>query len=405
MTERRIVNVSQLNAYIKNTLDSDFLLQNIWVRGEISNYRPHYSGHMYMSLKDEGGVMRAVMFKSAAMTLRFVPENGMQVLARGRVSVYPRDGIYQLYVDEMEPEGAGALAIAFEQLKAKLEKEGLFAAERKKAIPRFPNCIGVATSATGAAVQDIFNILKRRWPAAKIVLHPVSVQGEGAAEEIAAAINQFNMEKEADVLIVGRGGGSLEDLWAFNEEIVARAVAASEIPVISAVGHETDFTICDFVADLRAPTPSAAAELAVPDAAEIGLQLAAMKKRLSSVLALSVSRKRERLMRQISRMTAMKHRIEDALYAADALTSRLTHAVTEKIEKKQRLFIENTAKLDALSPMQVLSRGYSVTTTKGGQTVRSVSSLKVGDSIVVRFADGQADCTVEKPERSGEYDV
>ncbi len=401
MTERRIVEVSQLNAYIKNTLDSDFLLQNIWVKGELSNFKLHYSGHMYMNLKDSGGVIRAVMFKGAAASLRFMPENGMQVLARGRVSVFPRDGAYQLYIEEMEPEGAGALHIAFEQLKAKLEKEGLFASERKKPIPKFPRCIGVATSATGAAVQDIFNILGRRWPAAKIVLHPVGVQGEGAAEEIASAIALFNMEKEAEVLIVGRGGGSQEDLWAFNEEIVARAVAASDIPVISAVGHETDFTICDFVADLRAPTPSAAAELAVPDAEEVRQHLAAMEKRLSSVLALSVSRKKERLLRQANRMAALKQRVDDLQYALDSLTTRAVNAVSGKLEETQKLFIQNTAKLDALSPLQVLSRGYSVS-TKEGQAVRSVMALEKGDTLSVRFADGRADCTVEKVERSEE---
>ncbi len=399
MMERRIVAVSQLNAYIKNTLDSDFLLQNIWVRGEISNFRPHYSGHMYMSLKDSDGLMRAVMFKGAAMSLRFVPENGMQVLARGRVSVYPRDGAYQLYIEEMEPEGAGALHIAFEQTKARLEKEGLFAPERKKPIPRFPHCVGVATSATGAAVQDIFNILRRRWPMAKIVLHPVAVQGEGAAAEISAAIDLFNTEKEADVLIVGRGGGSTEDLWAFNEEIVARAVAASDIPVISAVGHETDFTICDFAADLRAPTPSAAAELAVPDGAEILLQLSAAEKRLTSVLALSVSKRRERLQRQVHRMAVQKRRMEDLQYTVDTLTTRAVNAITGKIERGQLGFTQTAAKLHALSPLQVLARGYSVS-TKDGAAVRSVEALRIGDDISVRFADGTADCTVNTVERS-----
>lgn len=393
--------VSQLNAYIKNTLDSDFLLQNIWVRGELSNFKLHYSGHMYMSLKDDGGVLRAVMFKGAAMSLRFLPENGMQVLARGRVSVFPRDGAYQLYIEEMEPEGAGALYVAFEQMKAKLEKEGLFDAARKKPIPRFPACIGVATSATGAAVQDICNILRRRWPLAKIVLHPVAVQGEGAAAEIAAAVTRFNTEKEADVLIVGRGGGSQEDLWAFNEEAVARAVAASDIPVISAVGHETDFTICDFAADLRAPTPSAAAELAVPDAAEIRLQLAAAKRRLASVLSLSVSRKSEKLRRQISRMTVQKRRIEDLQLALDALTNRAADAVNASLEQKKYRFTENATKLNALSPLEVLGRGYSVA-SKDGQAVRTAAALAAGDAVSLRFADGRADCTVNAVERSTE---
>ncbi|MBE7025668.1 MAG: exodeoxyribonuclease VII large subunit [Ruminococcaceae bacterium] len=396
--ERRIVEVSQLNAYIKNTMDSDFLLQNIWVRGELSNFKLHYSGHMYMSLKDSEGVLRAVMFRGAAQSLRFMPENGMQVLARGRVSVFPRDGAYQLYIEEMEPEGAGALSVAFEQMKAKLEKEGLFAPERKKIIPRFPSCIGVATSATGAAVQDICNILRRRWPMAKIVLHPVTVQGEGAAAEIASAIRQFNLEKEADVLIVGRGGGSQEDLWAFNEEILARAVADSAIPIISAVGHETDFTICDFVADLRAPTPSAAAELAVPDREEVLAQLASFGKRISSLLALSVSRKKENLLRLATRMRTQKSRLDDLQYTVDTLTTRAVNMITANLERGESRISENAAKLQALSPLQVLARGYTVG-TKNGQVLRSVGQVIAGDVVSLRFSDGSADCTVETVER------
>ncbi len=397
--ERRIVAVSQLNAYIKNSLDSDFLLQNVWVKGEISNFKLHYSGHMYFSLKDDGGIIKAVMFKSAGMALRFRPENGMQVLARGRVSVFPRDGVYQLYAEEMEPEGVGALYIAFEQMKAKLAAEGLFSEERKKPIPVYPKNIGVVTSATGAAVQDILNILQRRWPLAQIQVYPVLVQGEGAAQEIAKAIRHLNAEKAADVLIVGRGGGSQEDLWAFNEEIVARAVAESQIPVISAVGHETDFTICDFVSDLRAPTPSAAAELAVPDVTEVQMKLSAFEKRLSSVLSLSVSRSREQLTLLANRMSALKRRTDDLQYALDGLTTRAVNAVFLYIEGKNQNVLQNAAKLDALSPLRVLTRGYTVA-LKSGEAVRTVEEIENGDMLSVLFADGSAQCKVETIERN-----
>ncbi len=397
--EKRIVAVSQINAYIKNTLDSDFLLQNVWIKGEISNFKLHYSGHMYLSLKDSGGVLRAVMFKGAGASLRFIPENGMQVLARGRISVYPRDGVYQLYIEEMEPEGAGALYVAFEQLKAKLEAEGLFLQERKQPIPRFPKCVGVVTSATGAALRDILNILNRRWRMCRLVVYPVLVQGEGAAQEIAGAIAHLNMKKAADVLIVGRGGGSQEDLWAFNEEIVARAVANSKIPVISAVGHETDFTICDFVSDLRAPTPSAAAELAVPDEEEIRNQLAAMEKRLSSQFYLLLSQRREKLNHFANRLTVLRRQTDDLQYTLDTLTTRAVNAISARAEAENRRLMQSAATLDALSPLKVLSRGYTVS-TKNGKAVHTVDVLEEGDTICVRFTDGNADCTVEKLERS-----
>jgi len=397
--ERRIVAVSQLNAYIKNSLDSDFLLQNVWVKGEISNFKLHYSGHMYFSLKDDGGVLKAVMFKNAGALLRFKPENGMQVLARGRISVFPRDGAYQLYVEEMEPEGVGALYIAFEQMKSKLAAEGLFSQERKKPIPTYPKNIGIVTSATGAAVQDILNILQRRWPLARIMIYPVLVQGEGAAQEIARAIDHLNADKVADVLIVGRGGGSQEDLWAFNEESVARAVAESKIPIISAVGHEIDFTICDFVADLRAPTPSAAAELAVPDVAEVRMKLSAYEKRLSSVLSLSVSRSREQLTAFTNRFSVLKRRMDDLQYVLDGLTTRAVNAVFSYVEGKNQSILQSTAKLDALSPLKVLTRGYAVA-SKNGEAVRSVDALVNGDVLSVRFADGTTQCTVQTIERS-----
>ena len=264
-----VYSVNELNSYVKRILDNDENLKHIFVTGEISNYKAHYSGHLYMTIKDESASVKAVMFAGNASRLRFRPENGMKVLIFGTVSLFPRDGSYQLYISDMQPDGMGALSVAFEQLKKKLAAEGLFSDSYKKPIPKFPTRIGVITSETGAAVQDIFNVLSRRFPSAEVVLRPTQVQGDGAAQDIAKAIYVFNEYNAADVLIVGRGGGSIEDLWAFNEEVVARAVFASEIPVISAVGHETDYTICDFVADLRAPTPSAAAELAVPDRLEL----------------------------------------------------------------------------------------------------------------------------------------
>ncbi len=399
MTKQNIVTVSQVNAYIKNSLDSDFLLQNIWVKGEISNFKLHYSGHMYFSLKDEGGVLRAVMFKGAGAALRFMPENGMQILARGRISVYPRDGAYQMYVEEMEPEGTGALYIAFEQLKAKLEAEGLFLPERKKPLPQFPSSVGVVTSATGAALRDILNILGRRWPLARVLICPVLVQGAGAAQEIAGAIYELNAKKAADVLIVGRGGGSQEDLWAFNEEIVARAVADSAIPVVSAVGHETDFTICDFVADFRAPTPSAAAELVVPDREEIKNQLISLEKRLSGGLSLMVSRRREQLLGLGGRLSALKQRIEELQYMLDGQTTALLAAMSGMLEEKTKRLMQNTAALDALSPLGVLARGYAVG-TKEGKVIRSAMQIDAGDKIDIRLPDGAASCTVDKVERS-----
>lgn len=392
--EKRIVAVSQLNAYIKNTLDSDFLLQNLWVKGEISNFKLHSSGHMYMSLKDDGGVLRAVMFRGAAASLRFMPETGMQILARGRISVFPRDGAYQLYIEEMEPEGVGALYVAFEQLKEKLEKEGLFSAEHKKQIPRFPARVGVITSMTGAAIQDILNILKRRWPMAEAVVESVRVQGEGAAEEIAAAIDKMNMGNAADVLIVGRGGGSQEDLWAFNMESVARAVFRSHIPIISAVGHETDFTICDFVADLRAPTPSAAAELAVPDAAEIRQRLQEAEKRLCTQLSLLISRKKERIQTLGNRLSLFGRKAEELSLVLDDLTTRAISAVEARLNSANQSLVQTAATLDAMSPLKVLARGYAVGLLDG-KAVRSVQNLHTGDLVSFRFADGTADCRIE----------
>ena len=291
-----VLSVSQLNRYVKSIIEQDYNLQTVFVQGEISNFTNHYrTGHYYMTIKDEYSSIRAVMFKSANSRLRFMPENSMNVIIKGRVSVFERDGQYQLYIDDMQPDGAGALSLAFEQLKNKLAAEGLFDESRKRPIPRFPERVGVVTSPTGAAIRDIINVISRRFPAAELILCPVQVQGASAAGQIKAAIELFNAKKAADVLIVGRGGGSAEELWAFNEEPVARAVAASEIPVISAVGHETDFTICDFAADLRAPTPSAAAEIAVPDITALGELLGSFSRRMNSAIGGTLTHEKARL--------------------------------------------------------------------------------------------------------------
>lgn len=390
----QITTVSQLNAYIKNGFDSDMLLQNIWVKGEISNFKQHYSGHMYMSLKDEGSVIRAVMFRGANTRLIFKPSDGMMVLARGRVSVFERDGQYQLYIDEMQPEGLGELYAAFEQLKEKLRKEGLFEESRKKTIPVFPEKIGVITSLTGAALQDILNILGRRYKLADVYIYPVLVQGAGASEEIANAIKFFNDTKGADVLIVGRGGGSIEDLWAFNEEVTARAIAGSVIPVISAVGHETDFTICDFVSDLRAPTPSAAAELAVPSAEEIKGFLRGAEERLKLALKARVDSEREKLNNLSSAFTekAFKGRTDEARYLIDNNSLKMENYITRILESKKADIREKLAAVDALSPLKVMLRGYSVALNTSGNAIKSIKD--VSQEIKVIVSDGTVRCNV-----------
>lgn len=400
--ERRIATVSQMNTYIKSLLDSVPILKNIWIRGEISNFKKHFSGHMYLTLKDEGGVIRACMFKGANQHLAFMPENGMKVLARGRVGVYERDGQYQLYIEEMEPDGIGDLHVAFEKLKAKLREEGLFDESRKKPIPKFPRAVGVVTSDTGAAVRDIINILTRRYRYADIVLYPVRVQGDGAAKEICAAISYFNQAKNVDVLIVGRGGGSIEDLWAFNEEETARAVAASAIPVISAVGHETDFTICDFAADLRAPTPSAAAELATPSSEQLLSQLAQVKKRLAFLLVSTQKRRRERLLalQNAYGFTGFLSRIQNARLDVDNLHALLYKNARNLVEGKRHALAKQAASLNALSPLAVLERGYALA-YKDGARLASVSDAAAGDELMVRLADGEIDCQVTKVQKKG----
>lgn len=384
-----VYSVAQLNNYVKSVLDNDENLNHLFVTGEISNYKPHYSGHMYMTIKDETASIKAVMFAGNASRIKFKPENGMKVIIFGTVSLFQRDGSYQLYINDMQPDGIGALNIAFEQLKKKLEAEGLFSKDHKKPIPKFPQKVGVVTSATGAAVQDIFNVLKRRYPVAEVVLRPCQVQGEGAANDIANAIKEFNKVKGADVLIVGRGGGSIEDLWAFNEEAVARAVFDSEIPVISAVGHETDVTICDFVADLRAPTPSAAAECAVPDCFELKANLLSYKQRLNTLSKNILESERKRVL-AIEKSGALKNpllKINDSKKDILYLNEKLVNLTSSVIEANRSKVNALCGKLDALSPLGVIARGYSVTKSKE-KIIKSIKDVKIDDEITVNLSDG-----------------
>ncbi len=389
-----VLTVGQINTYIKSIIDGDPNLNYIFVVGEISNFTNHYrTGHYYFTLKDESSAIKAVMFRNSAQRIKFVPENGMRVILRGRVSVFERDGQYQLYVDDMQPDGAGALNLAFEQLKAKLEAQGLFDASRKKPIPEIPERVGVITSPTGAAVRDILNVLGRRFPLAKVVFCPVQVQGVSAAPQIAAAIDLFNRFNAADVLVVGRGGGSIEDLWAFNEEQVALAVSRSSIPVISAVGHETDFTICDFVADLRAPTPSAAAELAVPDWVEQSSYVSGLMLHASSLIRQELADRKVRV-NTLAQSRVLKNPLETVeigRQTLDGLLSRLLFAHRTNFNSSASRFAEACAKLDALSPLKVLSRGYAAVYS-GGKIADSVNKVDMNKNISVRFADGEIEC-------------
>jgi exodeoxyribonuclease VII large subunit len=389
--------VSQLNLFIKDILGQIPVLNNIKIKGEISNFKHHSSGHIYMSLKDEAGVLRAVMFKNAAMYLKFKPENGMQVVAEGRVSVYERDGQYQLYVNSMEQDGKGNLYEQFEKMKERLRQEGLFESKYKKPIPKYPKIIGVVTATTGAAVRDIINILSRRYKAADICLYPALVQGEGAAESIKDGIEFFNQKNACDVIIVGRGGGSIEDLWAFNEELVARAIFASEIPIISAVGHETDFTIADFVADLRAPTPSAAAELAVPSGEELADRIISADLRIRSAaekflkncqLTLKVYSDKQVLKDPVSKIN------EKAIYV-DHLSKMFENAIENAIEEKRKNLGIAVSKLEGLSPLGTLSRGYSVVKNSEGGIVTKVSSVRAGDDLRIMVQDGEIQATAK----------
>ncbi len=390
VNERKALSVTQINLYIKEVISKDDILSDVLVKGELSNFKAHSSGHMYMSLKDESGVMRAVMFRSAAARLNFRPQNGMKVIAHGRVAVYERDGQYQLYIDDMQQEGQGDLYAAFEQLKKKLAAEGLFDPKHKKPLPKYPKKVGVVTAPTGAAIRDIINVLSRRFSYSDVVLYPVLVQGENSAASIVSAIEYFNATKLADVLIVGRGGGSIEDLWSFNEEVVARAIYDSRIPIVSAVGHEIDFTISDFVADLRAPTPSAAAELVVPSQIELNEKFNNVYRMLYRQAMQVIERGRMRVERCSDRPVFKNpvSKINDERQYLDSLSHMFETACKAALRTKRQELAEAAAKLNGLSPLGTLGRGYSLTKDDSGRVVRSVSQVNSGDMINVTVADG-----------------
>ncbi|MBE6605472.1 MAG: exodeoxyribonuclease VII large subunit [Ruminococcaceae bacterium] len=394
--EKNILTVTQLNEYVKMLLDKNQMLASVYIKGEISNFVNHRTGHFYFTLKDEGGTLRAVMFKGANSKLKFLPENGMKVIVHGRVSGFVKSGDYQLYADDMEPDGIGSLYIQYEQLKKKLEAEGLFDISRKKRLPKIPSRVGIITSPTGAAVRDMINVTGRRFPFAKIILYPSLVQGEGAPAQLIRALEYFNLTNGADVIIIGRGGGSIEDLWAFNDEALARAVAASKIPVISAVGHETDFTICDFAADMRAPTPSAAAEIAVPDTTELKRKFTNVISRmeLSLTKKLEASRRRLEGAAKSRVLSNPKYLVEDKRMMLLNTSGRLDNSFFISFEKKKQEFALKTARLEALNPMSVISRGYSAVFLGDGTLVKSVDQVKCGDTFAFKTADGEVDALV-----------
>lgn len=393
--EYQAITVTDLNKYIKEKIAGDENLANVLVKGEISNFKLHYTGHMYFTLKDENSLIKCIMFKTYTPHLKFTPKDGMKVMAFGTVSVFERDGVYQLYCKAMQEDGMGSLYTAYEELKAKLEKEGYFDSSHKKKMPFMPKSIGVLTSNTGAVIRDIINVSTRRNPNVYLKLLPVPVQGEGAAEKIAAGIEFMNEKKLADVIILARGGGSLEDLWPFNEEIVAKAIYNSKLPIISAVGHETDFTIADFVADLRAPTPSAAAELAVPNIADVELKLNTYQNRFRQAL-----RKKTELMRLRYEKCMNSRVFKDPLQKVnenymliDRFVKNMQNSIVTKYKDKKLEAIKLYSKLDALSPLKTLARGYSIT-EKEGKIVHKVSELKQGDRLTLRFGDGKVDAEV-----------
>ena len=395
--QQKIVSVTGLNNIIKAIIDSEPLLVGVCVRGELSNYKMYPSGHHYFTLKDKESSIRCVMFKQSAIKLRFRPENGMMVTAAGRVSVYQRDGTYQLYCTDITPEGAGDLHVAFEQLKARLGGEGLFDIEHKKPLPRYPKCIAVVTSSAGAAVRDIIRVLGERWPMAKVKVFPVRVQGEEAPAEIAGAIAYVDRYKLADVIITGRGGGSIEDLWAFNDERVARAIFACETPVISAVGHEPDVTISDYVADLRAATPSNAAELAVPDKAELSEHIKYQKIRLGQAENKKLAQLSARLKELSSRraMTDPTGYVADRRMQLDSIDERLGSAASRVLTEKKHSLSEAAASLDALSPLKVLARGYSIATYGENKLIKSKKQLPKGKKFKLTLTDGAVHCTAD----------
>ncbi len=397
------ISVTEINTFIKNIFECEPLLSDVLVRGEISNFKAHSTGHLYFSLKDTDSVIRCVMFKSSAQTLPFKPENGMKVIAHGRVSTFVRDGQYQLYCDSLDADGIGGLYIAFEQLKEKLLSEGLFDSGHKRAIPKIPKRVGVVTSPTGAAIRDMINVMGRRFPYAEILLYPALVQGEGAPKSLCDGIRFLNQIGNVDLIIIGRGGGSIEDLWAFNSEMLAYEIFNSNVPIISAVGHETDFTISDFVADLRAPTPSAAAELAVPDINELKRKFNNILTRESTVLNKEIERLRSKLERYSrSRvLTSPYNMIEDKRMAVLSISNRLDNAVKSIIKDKNSAFTSTVASLEALNPMSVISRGYSAVFDENNDVVKSVDDIKSGSLVTMRLSDGSATAEVIKTEKAG----
>ena len=398
MSEQHIVSVSELNEYIKLLLDSAPLLNQIYVKGEISNFTNHYkTGHFYFTLKDEGGVLRSVMFRSSASKLNFLPENGMKVICGGRVSAFPRDGQYQLYVNSMEPDGIGALYIAYEQLKKRLEQEGLFSEEHKKELPKIPTKVGVITSSTGAAIKDIIQVMNRRFPFAKIILYPSLVQGVEAPKQLIAGLDYFESHKNVNVIIIGRGGGSLEELWAFNDEALARRIYACKIPIISAVGHERDYTICDFVADKRAPTPSAAAEIAVPETLELKRKINNITGRITTLLLhqLQIYRTQADQLKNNRVLLSPKNLVDDKRMLIVSFYQRLMAAEQLFLEQKHRSFAASTAKLDALNPMAVISRGYGVAFDEDGNIIKSVNEIQPQDRLRLQLNDGDIFTRVE----------
>lgn len=387
--EIKPITVQELNKYIKNKIDNDEYLNNVYVKGEISNFKLHYSGHMYFTLKDESSLIKCVMFKSYTPHLQFMPKDGMKVVILGTVSVFERDGQYQVYCKAMKQEGIGDLYEEYQKLKAKLEKEGLFDDSHKKKIPMFPKTIGVLTSSTGAVIRDIINVSTRRNPNVHIRLLPVPVQGQGAAEKIAEGIRKMNEEKLADVLIIGRGGGSLEDLWPFNEEIVARAIYDSDLPIISAVGHETDFTIADFVADLRAPTPSAAAELAVPNIEDVEYTIKTYQNRYRVALKRRVELMKLRYEKCMTRRVFKEplQKINERAITLDILVKSIQNSIQNKLHKSKTSAVEIITKLDALSPLKTLARGFNIA-EKNGKIITKKQDVNLGDEITLRFIDG-----------------
>lgn len=402
--QRPTLTVTQVNKYIKDILSTNIILGNVLIKGEISNYKNHYSGHMYFTLKDENSAMKCIMFKTSCDNLLFVPKDGMKVIIQGRISVYEKDGSYQLYANEMQPDGVGSLHLAFEQLKKKLENEGLFDSFKKKKIPYLPKSIGVITSPTGAAVKDILNVISRRHGKVNIIIYPVGVQGASAGGQIANAIDNFNKLKNVDVIIVGRGGGSIEELWAFNEEIVARSISKSDIPIISAVGHETDFTIADFVSDLRAPTPSAAAELVVPNISDLEFTINSFTSRLKFSIEKVVRTRRLELksFESSSIFTNPKDTIYQSRISLDNFNRLMINSIKQQFKDKEALFSKTISILSSLSPLNIMKRGYCIALSNQN-IIKSIGDITSNQIIKLRVIDGDIECRTLSIEGGNSY--